>query len=159
MARAGACRSVIRPKAAITAARSKRGRNREGAALAARHDDDAFWVVSGDVFLPGFAFSAVDAERFGASRELARLWLVPNAPHHPQGDFGIDAASGLATAPAPRRTWASVGLFRAELFADIAPARDCPCVRDSKPHWPPAARRRGWDGGWTDVGTPSAGGR
>ena len=72
---------------------------------------DGFWVVSGDVFVPTFEFSAAAAQCFAQTDTLAHLWLVPNAPHHPGGDFGIDAASGLATTLAPRYTWASVGLF------------------------------------------------
>lgn len=115
---------------------------------------DCFWVVSGDVFLPGFEFSADDAARFAASGRLAQLWLVPNAPHHPQGDFGIDAANGLATHAGPRQTWASVGLFRAELFEGIAPGTRLalrPRLEGAL-----AAGRLGataWDGAWTDVGT------
>ncbi|HEY6087495.1 MAG TPA: nucleotidyltransferase family protein [Burkholderiaceae bacterium] len=118
-----------------------------------RRQEDPFWVVSADVFLPGFAFSAVDATRFGASGKLAHLWLVPNAPHHPQGDFGIDA-TGLATSAPPRRTWASVGLFRAELFAGIAPGTRLPLR--PRLEMAMAAGRLGaeaWDGAWTDVGT------
>lgn len=116
--------------------------------------DDAFWVVSGDVFLPDFVFDAIAAARFAAGRELAHLWLVTNAPHHPQGDFGIDADTGLATAGPPRRTWASVGLFRAELFAGIAPGTRLPL----RPRLDAAlaAGRLGaeaWDGAWTDVGS------
>jgi N-acetyl-alpha-D-muramate 1-phosphate uridylyltransferase len=116
--------------------------------------DDCFWVVSGDVFVPDFSFSAADAAGFAASRELARLWLVANAPHHPQGDFGIDVAAGLATGLEPRRTWASVGLFRAEMFADITVGTRLklrPLLDRAL-----AAGRLGavaWGGRWTDVGT------
>ncbi len=117
-------------------------------------NNDSFWVVSGDVFLPGFAFVAAEAAGFAASSELARLWLVANAPHHPQGDFGIDASTGLATLEAPRRTWASVGLFRAEMFAGVTPGTRLPL----RPLLDAAlgARRlggRAWNGSWTDVGT------
>jgi MurNAc alpha-1-phosphate uridylyltransferase len=117
-------------------------------------DVDSFWVVSGDVFLPDFEFSATDAARFATGRELAHLWLVANAPHHPQGDYGIDTASGLATTDEPRRTWASVGLFRAEMFAGIEPGTRLalrPLLNAAL-----AAGRLGaqaWDGRWTDVGT------
>jgi MurNAc alpha-1-phosphate uridylyltransferase len=116
--------------------------------------DDCFWVVSGDVYLPDFAFSAADAEGFGASRELARLWLVANAPHHPQGDFGIDVAAGLATGLEPRRTWASVGLFRAELFAHIAVGTRLK-LRPLLDRAVDAGRLGAvaWAGMWTDVGT------
>ncbi len=123
----------------------------------AQNDDTAaasFWVVSGDVFLPDFEFSASHAAHFAASTELAHLWLVANAPHHPQGDYGIDAATGLACLNESRRTWASVGLFRAELFEGIAPGTRLPL----RPRLDAAlaAGRLGaqaWDGAWTDVGT------
>lgn len=116
---------------------------------------DTFWVVSGDVYLPGFDFSWEAADRFAASPLLAQLWLVPNAAHHPDGDFGIDAASGLATARPPRLTWASAGLFRAAMFDGVAPDRPLklrPLLDAAL-----AAGRLGaarWHGPWIDVGTP-----
>ena len=115
---------------------------------------DAFWVVSGDVFLPEFAFAATDADDFVASGALGQLWLVPNAAHHPNGDFGI-AANGLASRDAePKRTWASVGLFRAALFADIAVgARLALRPRLEQAIDRHALRAKRWDGAWTDVGT------
>jgi MurNAc alpha-1-phosphate uridylyltransferase len=117
--------------------------------------DDAFWVVSGDVLLPGFPFDPAELERFRQGALAARLWLVPNAPHHPAGDFGIDDR-GLAVRDAPARlTWASVGLFRAELFRDIAagtrlPLR--PVLERALDQQRLGAVR--WDGDWIDVGTP-----
>jgi N-acetyl-alpha-D-muramate 1-phosphate uridylyltransferase len=118
---------------------------------------DVFWVVSGDVYVPGFRFEARDAERFVQTPTLlASLWLVPNAPHHPTGDFAIDPRTNLAvTTPGlPRRTWASLGLFRAEMFKDIAAGTRLPLT--------PLLRAAAdastlgampWDGAWTDVGT------
>jgi N-acetyl-alpha-D-muramate 1-phosphate uridylyltransferase len=124
--------------------------------LAPGNDTAPFWVVSGDVFLPGFDFpqAAVD-ELAGRPGRLAELWLVPNAPHHPRGDYGI-GPDGLALLQAAERyTWASVGLFRAAMFADIAPGTRMPL----RPRLDAAiaARRLGarlWAGHWTDVGTP-----
>jgi MurNAc alpha-1-phosphate uridylyltransferase len=117
---------------------------------------DSFWVVSGDVFIPNFRFDAADADRFAAGNRLGQLWMAPNAPHHPMGDFAIDA-EGLAVLQTeqPRRTWASVGLFHAELFAGIVPGT--PEAITPLLHEAIAQRRLGaqpWDGGWTDVGTP-----
>lgn len=116
---------------------------------------ECFWVVAGDVFLPGFEFAPAAARRFESGAALAHLWLVPNPPHHPRGDFGIDA-DGRAVADAPERfTWASVGLMRAGLVAGIAPGTRA-ALRPSLD----AAIARGlvtaerWSGGWTDVGTP-----
>ena len=113
-----------------------------------------FWVVSGDVFLPGFDFDPAQVERFERSAAWAHLWLVANAPHHPDGDFGIDAANGLATRQPPLLTWASVGLFRAAMFEGIVPGERLPL----RPRLDAAlaAGRLGaehWPGHWTDVGT------
>jgi N-acetyl-alpha-D-muramate 1-phosphate uridylyltransferase len=116
--------------------------------------NDCFWVVSGDVFLPGFRFDGAVAQRFAQGTSLAHLWLVPNAPHHPEGDFGIDA-HGLASRSAlPKRTWASVGLFRAGIVKEVK-------VGDKLPLTPllRAGADAGhisataYDGAWTDVGT------
>jgi MurNAc alpha-1-phosphate uridylyltransferase len=118
--------------------------------------DQAFWVVAGDVFLPDFRFAAEAAERF-LQRDLdAQLWLTHNSPHHPHGDFGINAA-GLAIhdeSGAPRYTWASVGLFRPRLFADIRPGAKAAL----RPYLDGAIRRHKLgaellDGRWVDVGT------
>ena len=116
--------------------------------------NDCFWVVSGDVFLPGFAFHREDAARFFRSGESAHLWLVGNAAHHPEGDFGIDEVSGLATDSAPRRTWASVGLFRSALFAGIEPGTRL-ALRPRLDAALAAGRlgAQAWPGPWTDVGT------
>ncbi|HEX6722175.1 MAG TPA: nucleotidyltransferase family protein [Burkholderiaceae bacterium] len=121
----------------------------------AASDDDCFWVVSGDVLLGDFAFEAAVARRFAASPHWAHLWLASNAPHHPGGDFGIDP-DGFAVSDAPqRRTWASVGLFRAAMFAGVAVGTRLP-LRPLLDRG--IAERRisaePWDGEWTDVGTP-----
>ena len=115
---------------------------------------ESFWVVSGDVFIPDFGFDPAAARRFEAGSMLAHLWLVPNAPHHPRGDFGI-AADGFAVADAAERfTWASVGLFRAGLVAGVVPGQKA-ALRPSLDA--AIAERRitaeRWDGEWTDVGT------
>ena len=115
---------------------------------------DCFWVVSGDVFLPGFRFDASSAQRFAQGSALAHLWLVPNAPHHPTGDFGIDA-QGLASRSAePRLTWASVGLFRAAMVSDVTVGQKLPLtplLRAGADAGRISAER--YDGPWTDVGT------
>ena len=86
---------------------------------------DSFWVVSADVFVPGFRFDAQAARRFAAGERLAHVWLVPNPPYHPAGDFGLDAQGlGLADGPGPdgqRWTYANLALCRAPLVAGIVP--------------------------------------
>ena len=92
-------------------------------------DADCFWVVSGDIHVPEFRFDAVQAQRFAASDRLAHLWLVPNPPYHPQGDFGLDGQGlGLADGVGPdgqRWTYANIALCRAALFDGIAPGTRC----------------------------------
>lgn len=128
---------------------------------------DAFWVVAGDVFAPDFAFTRAAVERFLAGGRLAHLWLVPNPPHNPRGDFGLDA-DGLATNPAPDATtpsytFSTIGLYRAALFAPPwcpIPAGNpagvkaalAPLLRAAIDHGHVSAEHYG--GAWTDVGTP-----
>lgn len=129
--------------------------------------DEVFWAVAGDVHAPDFRFSAPVVESFAASGLLAQLWLVVNPPHHPQGDFGIDADGRAldlpADAPGPRFTFSGIGLYRAELFGtpwcEIAPGNPegihaplAPLLRRAM-----GAGRVGAQlhtGRWTDVGTP-----
>jgi MurNAc alpha-1-phosphate uridylyltransferase len=128
--------------------------------LLIEHADDPFWVVSGDVFVPGFTFGAAALEAFAQqTQRLAQLWLAPNAPHHPEGDFGISAA-GLATSRAqgftgPCLTWASVGLFRAGLVAGVPAGQRAPL----RPHLEAAIAAQAVGAQalatpWVDVGTP-----
>ena len=141
------------------------------------HTQDVFWVVAGDVFVPGFVFSQASVDRFRASTHLAHLWLVPNPPHNSLGDFGL-SDSGLAlnlpkptvqagdapTAPhQPRYTYSTIGLYRAELFNP--PWCDIPAGNPNGTKAPLAPLlRQAMDAGrvsaelytgpWTDVGTP-----
>ena len=122
--------------------------------LLADSPGEAFWVVSGDVFVPDFRFDAADARAFVDSDALGQLWMVDNAPHHPKGDFGIDG-DGLASRTVdPKFTWASIGLFRAALFEDIAVGTKM-ALRPKLERALDQRRLRAskYDGRWTDVGT------
>ncbi len=124
--------------------------------------DDCFWVVAGDVFMPGFAFPQAAYEKFARGTKLAHLWLVPNPPHNPRGDFGL-APDGLALnqvpPDAPRLTYSTVGLYRQALFDALPPGNPqgvkaplAPLLRQAMDNGQVTAER--WDGPWTDVGTP-----
>lgn len=124
---------------------------------------DVFWVLAGDVFAPGFVFSPASVARFQAGGMLAHLWLVPNPPHHPRGDFGL-SADGLALNHADERhTYSTIGLYRRELFE--APWCDIVSGNPQGTAEPLAPLlRRAMDAGrvsaelytgpWVDVGTP-----
>jgi N-acetyl-alpha-D-muramate 1-phosphate uridylyltransferase len=120
--------------------------------------DQPFWYVAADVFAPAFdfGFAAASAIQTG---QLGHLWMVPNPPQHPGGDFGL--ADGLATAAdgGPSFTWSGIGLFRPsfvnELMAGLPlgeKARLRPYLDEAIARRQLGARR--WDGGWADVGTP-----
>jgi N-acetyl-alpha-D-muramate 1-phosphate uridylyltransferase len=124
------------------------------------HADEPFWVVSGDIHAPAFAFDATAAERFAASDALAHLWLVPNPPFHPRGDFGLGADGfGLADGPgADGRTWtyANFALCRAALVAEVAPGTKAALApllfAGMRRHLITAEVYRG---AWENVGTPA----
>ena len=128
---------------------------------------DPFWVVAGDVFAPAFPFDPAALARFRDSGDLAHLWLVPNPPHHPRGDFGLSPEGRALNLPEgdprPRHTFSTIGLYRHALFApplcNIPPGNPAGLAAPLGPLLR-AAMDRGrvsaelWTGEWTDVGTP-----
>ena len=128
---------------------------------------DVFWVLAGDVFAPDFVFSQTAVELFRHSGKLAHIWLVPNPPHNPKGDFGL-SADGLALnlaadADQPKYTYSTIGLYRSALFAppycDIPPGNPqgtkaalAPLLRMAIDNGRVSAEI--YPDGWTDVGTP-----
>ena len=125
---------------------------------------EVFWVLAGDVFVPGFEFTSAAVSRFEASGQLAHLWLVPNPAHNPRGDFGL-SADGLALNlppqdPAPRYTYSTIGLYRRAFF-DTLPAGNPQGIKAAlAPLLRAAMDRRQvsaelYTGDWTDVGTPA----
>ena len=137
-----------------------------GIARALPRLDDPFWLVAGDVYAPDFAFDEDRRAAFARSGDLAHLWLVPNPPHHPRGDFGFEDGRALDLPEddaRPRWTYSTIALLRQALLqppwcdipagnpdGQVAPL--APLLRRAM-----AAGRVGaelWHGPWTDVGTP-----
>ena len=110
--------------------------------------EDPFIVVNGDVFCDA------DLSRLHLQPEDdARLLLVPNPPHHPQGDFAIENGR-LSNAAAARYTFSGIGLYRKRLFAGLPPGRRplAPLLRQAADTGCIAACLH--DGYWCDAGTP-----
>ena len=128
--------------------------------LLVEHADDPFWLVSGDIFAPGFVFDAAIARDFARNPAHAHLWLAPNPPFHPKGDFGLAADGyGLADSPGPdgrRWTYANLALCRAALVAGIAPGMKAALgpllFEQMREHRISAQVFRGE---WENVGTPA----
>ena len=125
---------------------------------------DVFWVLAGDVFVPGFEFSQAAVDRFTASSQLAHLWLVPNPTHNAKGDFGLSddgvALNLSGTSSAPRFTFSTIALYRKEFFAALpfgnpagVKAPLAGLLRGAMDNGQVSAELSG--GAWTDVGTPA----
>ena len=118
-----------------------------------------FWVLAGDVYAPDFRFTADAVERFIAGGKSAHLWLVPNPPHNPRGDFGL--ADGLArNAGTPERhTFSTIALYHRRFFAGLPEGNPegvkaplAPLLRAAIDNGEVSAEL--YSGAWTDVGTP-----
>lgn len=107
-----------------------------------------FVAVNGDV-LTDYPFERL---RLAAAQD-AHLVLVPNPPHHPAGDFGLQ--DGLALAQAAQQfTFSGIAVYEARFFAGCSDG-----VFPLKPLLMRAigAGRCGaelYEGRWEDVGTP-----
>ena len=111
--------------------------------------DSPFLVVNGDI-LTELDFASLLRPPAGQ----AHLVLVPNPPHHPQGDFVLGADGRLDCRGRPRRTYGGIGVYAPRLFRR--------CTGGAFPLLPllrramAAGRVTGelYAGPWIDVGTP-----
>jgi MurNAc alpha-1-phosphate uridylyltransferase len=122
--------------------------------------EQPFLVTNGDVYTE-FDYGRlrpVLADMAGDPTHLAHLVLVDNPPHHPNGDFVLEAGqvSQPGSPSAARLTFSGIGCYRPELFAAIVPgdkAKLAPLLLAAMD----AGRISGeyFDGRWEDVGTPA----
>ncbi len=117
--------------------------------------DGAFLAVSTDVVTDcDFAALRARGARLGRDSDATgHLVLVPNPPHHPDGDFGLTPDGRLAAAP-PRYTFSGIAVLHPALFRGLAPG-----IRPLRDVLHPAVRRGAllgelYEGLWRDVGTP-----
>jgi MurNAc alpha-1-phosphate uridylyltransferase len=76
-----------------------------------------FLVVNADIWTD-IDFAAVALEEHAH----ARLLLIPNPPHHPRGDFGLEGDL-VVTRDTDRYTYSGVGMYRPEFFGGCTPGR------------------------------------
>ncbi len=131
-----------------------------GMAKALPHLGGAFWVLAGDVFVPGFVFDADQAQAFAQSDDWAHLWLVPNPEHVPQGDFALSGQGRVqrkdqGAVDARIGTYSTIGLYKPAMVQGVAVGHKAalrPCLDRALD-----ANKVGgtfYSGPWTDVGTP-----
>ena len=121
---------------------------------------DVFPVINGDIYCEyDFSRLAVPMERLADGRDQAHLVLIDNPPHHPQGDFVLEAGRVTATPRAPNPsplTFSGIGVYHRALFADTAAgvkAPLAPLLRRAIEAGRVSGERYG--GRWEDVGTPA----
>ena len=108
---------------------------------------EPFLVVNGDVYCD-YPFAALVGR--GLPHRL-HLVLVPNPPHNPNGDFGLD--NGLLT-NTPRFTYSGIGVYPPGLLRGQDPGQFSvvPLIRQWAERG--AASAELFRGQWHDVGTP-----
>lgn len=130
-----------------------------GIARALPQLDQAFWLVGGDVHVPGFEFSRSALERFAASGKLAHIFLVPNPPHNLKGDFGLRPDGVAVRDGAPKYTYSTIGMYRKEFFSSLPAGNPQGIKAPMLPLMLAAIDNEQltaeiYTGAWTDVGTP-----
>jgi len=108
--------------------------------------DDEFVVVNGDVF------TDYDFSQLANFKQDAHLVLVPNPPHHPQGDFALSAGL-LANDGAEKFTFSGIAAYTKTFFANLNDEHMAlaPLLRSAATSQRISAEF--YDGLWTDVGT------
>ncbi|WP_106477451.1 N-acetylmuramate alpha-1-phosphate uridylyltransferase MurU [Phytohalomonas tamaricis] len=109
-----------------------------------------FVLVNGDVW------SDFDVKTLAPlGNDLARLVLVDNPAHHPNGDFHLDRQGRVHVTGQPQLTYAGIGLYDPALVVSLTPGHPvklAPLLKD--------AMNDGYVGGlhhrgqWFDIGTP-----
>jgi N-acetyl-alpha-D-muramate 1-phosphate uridylyltransferase len=112
---------------------------------------DPFIVVSGDIWTD-YPMQRLLEQPRGA--DTAHFIMVPNPSFHPRGDFSLQDGR-ISEAPAPRYTYANIGVFTAEFFGECEPGR-FPLVPIMR-RWIRENRVSGelYEGEWRNIGTPA----
>ena len=117
--------------------------------------DEPVAVINGDIACDfDYARLPAIAGAMRARTLRAHLVLVPNPPHHPQGDFALRGGRVLAEGGA-KRTFSGIGVYDPALFAGIvrgAKAKLAPLLRAAMDEGAVSGELH--DGRWMDVGTP-----
>lgn len=109
--------------------------------------EDPFLVINGDI-ATDFPFDRLH----GFPVREAHLVLIPNPPHHRQGDFSLEDGC-VSTAGHDRYTYAGIGVYRPSLFSALPPGRAAlaPLLRQAIPQGVVTGEL--YRGFWMDVGT------
>jgi len=107
-----------------------------------------FLVINADIWTD-IDFAALALEE----RAHARLLLIPNPPHHPRGDFGLEG-DRVVSRDTDRYTYSGVGVYRPEFFGGCTPGRFPLLPLLNRAIAAGLVRAQVHRGEWCDVGTP-----
>ena len=112
--------------------------------------EDPFLVVNGDIFTD-FDFAALLRRQTSVQPHLV---MVPNPPHHSEGDYAVDAGGVLRSNGDQFYTYSGIGVYSAAFFAQMQPGKLM--LRPLFDAAVSTGKLTGelFSGMWTDVGTP-----
>ncbi len=110
--------------------------------------DEPFIVVNGDI-AHHFDLTALRNKPI----KQAHLVLIPNPPHHPEGDFHMTSNHSLNVTGKPRYTFSGIGVYHPQLFAGIeaGKTRLAPILRQAMTGQNVSGEL--FEGFWMDIGT------
>lgn len=113
--------------------------------------EDAFIVVNSDIWTD---FDFARLQSVDGNNTLAHLVLVPNADHHPQGDFHLGIDGLVAELQQPRCTFSGISVLHPRLFAGLTPQRLplSPLLRAAMSKQQVTGEY--FSGDWQDIGSP-----
>lgn len=113
--------------------------------------DEPFVIVNGDVWTD-YDFSRLRSAL--RPEVLAHLVLVPNAEHHPEGDFHLAADGLLDVNGKPRLTYSGISVLHPKLFAGLPVQRLAlaPVLREAMAQQQVSGEL--FSGDWQDIGSP-----
>ncbi|MBT8114482.1 MAG: nucleotidyltransferase family protein [Arenicella sp.] len=113
---------------------------------------DPFIVINADIWTD-FDFSAL----LQPLQAAARLVMVPNPAHNPEGDFYLTADGRFYPAPAAnteRLTFSGIGLYRKSLFEGLKPGKQALAPILQRQIELNQLHGLVYRGTWIDIGTP-----
>lgn len=125
--------------------------------LTNRSNNSPFLVINGDIFTD---FNLAKAKNIGKKlydqQLLAHLWLVPNPPHHPQGDYSLQDGFLAPAIPKQSYTFSGIGVYQPAFF-DKVPAHTPWRLANVFAQYfdPPRISSSIYHGLWQDVGNLS----
>ena len=115
--------------------------------------DKPFLVINGDVVTDFDFHNLLSAQQIQPDK-MAHLVLVPNPPHHPEGDFSLEEGEGMVKNTGNSQyTFSGIGIYHPRLFAGC---RDgifplAPLLRQAMNQGQVSGEL--YNGLWVDVGT------